>query len=1117
MAPTDDFYFGEEEEEHFEADHGFDLSTDGARIQGRLLNIEERVQRQRVASPNPVETDQYAGWVGLTGDELGAASSSLADSLSTLEWHSEEENPKKRRYYESSDNPNALWRQLIPVYLNALLRHDGLGDYTKKPKCAFCPATYADGTSTRIFRCEDCGEFLQCEACVRDRHTLSPLHKLKEWNGEFWTEGWLHRSASGFGEGLGLVYQLGHHGFPCPLPEPRRRLVVLDVGGIFVLDVQYCGCTKALTMDHVAQLMNNAWYPATTVNPASCATYRALEQFRLLAVVGNANAHDFVGCLERMTEPTLAGSVPERYVAFARMARQFNWAKRLKRSGRGHDLSGVAGTAPGELAVRCWACPFAGFNLPGGWELRPEAEKFLDTLVLALDANFRLKNHIRKNERYDPSFGSGLSYFVETEDYKNHLRNYVGETDVSSCIAFAALTQKDTRVTTGLRVSGVGGCVCARHGVVQAQGIGDLQKGERYSNMDYILLSALRYANVKELVLSYDIACQWKQHLLERARKLLEETNLPTNLDDFRLGFGLPVWHAAAHEAKCQVENSLSYLRGVGRTDGEGIERTWAQLNPVSFATKEMGEGNRHDTIDDKIDHINFEKNVRQGETLMRKLIVAIAERDKQTQQFEEMDESLNDNTRNQWSKEIEEWEQDRTKRNPYLIHHGQHGVPSEARILADLKKAELDDLRAGRARLAEGKMTLAGFIKAKLQMEELQDRILSESRSKTLTADRASQLDELRVSFFKKLRTIEQLEETFMPAVVELRAEEEELRDPDLPPPKAEDVRLWLPSELSEDERKDAGIEKLARIESSLRRGQCGDTISSLRARIHAATHLSLFRRSHVIGQRHNTRHNTLWQRIEERKQRDARRYRRAFRAMVALEGPTFAPMFWELKDKDLTNRTEEEESDAAARAKLGRAGGRHVRTEPSLAKKVTRVSWIWFLGGNVEAGEVHDAVRVQWSKARARRDRWTEEVCLLREEMKRVLRSLVSVEEVWRQRASAREDLEVGLAGGLRAYALRQACLYRRIADSFYGAWNISAVAAVQNVVGQDRDAYREVLARSEDLPGDNARRLHGSEISGSGRGSGGLWGEREVGGRTGPGRTESGAVAVAEPAQI
>jgi hypothetical protein len=50
---------------------------------------------------------------------------------------------------------------------------------------------------------------------------------------------------------------------------------------------------------------------------------------------------------------------------------------------------------------------------------------------------------------------------------------------ITTCIAFAALLQKDTRMTKGLRCSGVGGAVCARHGCLRGNGIGNLQKGER--------------------------------------------------------------------------------------------------------------------------------------------------------------------------------------------------------------------------------------------------------------------------------------------------------------------------------------------------------------------------------------------------------------------------------------------------------------------------------------------------------------------------------------------------------------------------------------------------------------------------------------------------------------
>jgi hypothetical protein len=55
-------------------------------------------------------------------------------------------------------------------------------------------------------------------------------------------------------------------------------------------------------------------------------------------------------------------------------------------------------------------------------------------LILAVDANFRLKNRLRANEIQNPSLGSGLGYMVEEERYKTHLRNYVAESDVSGVL-----------------------------------------------------------------------------------------------------------------------------------------------------------------------------------------------------------------------------------------------------------------------------------------------------------------------------------------------------------------------------------------------------------------------------------------------------------------------------------------------------------------------------------------------------------------------------------------------------------------------------------------------------------------------------------------------------------
>lgn len=54
----------------------------------------------------------------------------------------------------------------------------------------------------------------------------------------------------------------------------------------------------------------------------------------------------------------------DRYPSFLTMAREWRHLKMMKRGGRGNDPSGIAGTAPGECAIECPACPQPGKNTP---------------------------------------------------------------------------------------------------------------------------------------------------------------------------------------------------------------------------------------------------------------------------------------------------------------------------------------------------------------------------------------------------------------------------------------------------------------------------------------------------------------------------------------------------------------------------------------------------------------------------------------------------------------------------------------------------------------------------------------------------------------------------------
>ncbi|KAF7306961.1 CxC2 domain-containing protein [Mycena indigotica] len=167
-----------------------------------------------------------------------------------------------------------------------------------------------------------------------------------------------------------------------------------------------------------------------TLRPVQPSTF--WRHFASCAPSQNINVQDYVRTLEKLTDSTGLEKVPDRRVAFGRMARQYSYLKMMKRGGRGHEANGIVTTPPGALAVRCWACPDASRNLPSGWDKVPESKAYLYKLMLAFDANFRLKNKLRAGERMDPALTDGLGYFVRSGPYKEHIKTLVDEKDISA-------------------------------------------------------------------------------------------------------------------------------------------------------------------------------------------------------------------------------------------------------------------------------------------------------------------------------------------------------------------------------------------------------------------------------------------------------------------------------------------------------------------------------------------------------------------------------------------------------------------------------------------------------------------------------------------------------------
>lgn len=131
-----------------------------------------------------------------------------------------------------------------------------------------------------------------------------------------------------------------------------------------------------------------------------------------------------------------------------------------------------------------------------------------------------------------------------------------------------------------------------------------------YVNMDYALLSVLKNTKLCMVWISYDIACQWALNLHDRLNLMPADMKLPGELVT---NFLVPKFHLPAHTPDCHGPYSFNWALGVGRTDGEGIERNWAWLNGLARSAVMMGAGGRWDTIDDFTAFFNFQKMVNLG------------------------------------------------------------------------------------------------------------------------------------------------------------------------------------------------------------------------------------------------------------------------------------------------------------------------------------------------------------------------------------------------------------------------------------------------------------------------------------------------------------------------
>ncbi|KAG1902615.1 uncharacterized protein F5891DRAFT_1127573 [Suillus fuscotomentosus] len=433
-----------------------------------------------------------------------------------------------------------------------MLRLEGRGDFISQ---ATCHGTYGCSLPAE-FRCEDCfGTELYCQSCTMERHHEHPLHRIK----------------------------------CCYNPAACQDFVILHVNGIHEVNLDFCGCET--TQSPTTQLLHIRWFPATVLEPKTTATFKLLRHFHILSFESKT--------LTRLTHNRGVVIVKDHYDALLRMIREWRNITLLKHFGWGHDPAGTGATEQGSCAVLCLACPQPGKNLPENWESAPSETRWLYALFLAIDANFRLACKNVSSDQMDPGLNCGWAYFVKEQQYKTFLTD-VGRCpqEKSTCASHNAVNLAETKNSQGLAATGAGTVDCSRHNFKRPCGVGDLQKGKKYVNMDYLFFSTMQHTgDIAVLNISYDITCQWSMNLWQRMHRYPSTIHL-CHHDNKTITFLVPKFHLPAHIEICQITYSHNLLKGMGRTDGEAPDHGWANINPVATSTREMGPGSRRDTLD---------------------------------------------------------------------------------------------------------------------------------------------------------------------------------------------------------------------------------------------------------------------------------------------------------------------------------------------------------------------------------------------------------------------------------------------------------------------------------------------------------------------------------------
>ncbi|KAF4584651.1 hypothetical protein EYR38_001880 [Pleurotus pulmonarius] len=871
-------------------------------------------------------------------------------------------------------------------------------------------------------------------------------HEVKDWVS--WDDGFFKDCSL---DELGLVLYLGHAGERCPAAngepdttdpftlEPRHQsMVFVHTTGIYSRKVEWCQCGNRKS--HYTQLLQARLFPATSDRPSTAFTFEVLDELHLQRIECKTASSNFYNLLRRKTDFNSPLDIPDRSREIERASRCYrDLCSRLKTGCWGDEDN-----APGQQAIFCPACPQPGINVTSKtWNTATDPDWLLSPLLVA-DGNFKFDHLQLKNPQSDVALRDGTGFLVTTSTYENHLDVTSGTQEKSNCANHKAVNQA-LRPRKHVDNTGIGAIACARHGFFVPHSIVNFKKGEQQKNMDFALSEAMKFFTSQKkgplqpaITVIYDVMCQYGVHLEQRLEDgpFLEKPTMPIQK-------AIGKFHLGAHIDSCFSKFSLNFLRGAGHTDGEVLETLWAPLNKIAGSTRSMTLAHRQEVLDDCAYDSNWKKitNLSMLSTLIVFNIIKhfhvsvpslIKKWKRAKTSFAEMKEAYEDLRCRLSEDDLESWnsqaEQASLLRGKaleiYDVKIEQN--PSVAGVRLEMVEKELVNgayLLGGAAfitkglSLEEAQYKLRVFIKSVGNFPTIPQKNTIADKRRIMKrnieqhrrqGEKLMGLDsrdndsghEMEDSDSDKGEEDGEDEDDYMPGVGSPTADCESIGQ------TPEQMSICFPSSFTVEERVQMGWTKLAEQEVQLREAQINDALHDLRISLGEK---SLRFRKVLRGDRSQKHVTRAWSGInayDARANLQVDIYEGAVEALKRLgAGNEWKPIN---RDRDLQMKGDVEHPN-----RIG-------QSSHSLA-------WFWRLQSAEISEEVEDSpmmkefYRINYLRAKARRDRWEEELILLKKEISWALEWFQYQSDKWSKMA----DTET--SSGLIAHSRKMAFVWK------------------------------------------------------------------------------------------